>query len=47
MGYLLFALLLGLEFKTTRNLYTAIFYALVLWLYGWFFYHLLKDAGII
>jgi hypothetical protein len=45
MGYLVFALLLGLEFKTTRNLYLTIFYAVVLWCYGWFFYHLLKQAG--
>ncbi len=44
MGYLVFALLLGLEFKTTHNLYKAIFYAVVLWCYGWFFYQLLHDA---
>jgi len=44
MGYILFALLLGLEFKTTRNIYKAIFYALVLWGYAWFFYHLLTHG---
>jgi len=47
MGYLVFLLLLGLEFKTTLAIYKAIFNAAFIYLCVWFLYQLVKDARLL
>ena len=46
MGYIIFAILLGLEFKTTRAIYKALFNAGFIYLTLWFLYQMVKDARI-
>ena len=44
MGYLVFLLLLGFEFKTTRAIYQTIFNAGFIYLVAWVLYQMVKQV---